>query len=250
MGRCFSRCSHTVSRSASFITISRHEISSMKVISLSYDTCYRCHKPHIYIRGTTCPKPRKYASLAKGLIGHLSWRQQPTPFFSLSSDAGLGRHPNCSSESTFFEDPSRHQPLIGSHLFSRFLSEGRRCRAEVWTRGSKPWWQMTVGGRARRDKCVSPAICVTLLCNRTEMCGSLWLSGWDAVWRRSVSHQGCWRAWSQINLFSGSFSIRQLMKSLAEEGIKKQKGQKFIQMRKKTISFSNRLPLLLRPWTG
>lgn len=134
MGRCFSRCSHTVSRSASFITISRHEISSMKVISLSYDTCYRCHKPHIYIRGTTCPKPRKYASLAKGLIGHLSWRQQPTPFFSLSSDAGLGRHPNCSSESTFFEDPSRYQPLIGSHLFSRFLSEGRRCRAEVDSR--------------------------------------------------------------------------------------------------------------------
>lgn len=119
----------------------------------------------------------------------------------------------------FLKDPSGHQPLIGSHSFSRFLSEGCWCRAEVGFCGLEPWRQITVGGNALHDKCVGLAICVILLFNRTNMYGSLWLSSWAAVWL--VSHHGCWRAWSHVNLFSGSFSIRQLMKCLAAKGIEK-----------------------------
>lgn len=36
-----------------------------------------------------------------------------------------------------------------------------------------------------------------------------------------ASHQGCLRACSQVNLLAGSFSIRQLMKSLANKSEKK-----------------------------
>lgn len=55
----FCRSSHTVSLSVTFIIISLYETLSMKTISLRYDTCYRCHKPHIYIRMTTCPGPQR-----------------------------------------------------------------------------------------------------------------------------------------------------------------------------------------------
>lgn len=49
--------SHTDTLSVTSIIISPHEAAPVEAIPPCYDTFHRCHKPHIYIRMTTCPGP-------------------------------------------------------------------------------------------------------------------------------------------------------------------------------------------------
>lgn len=51
--------SHTDTLSIASITILPHEAVPVEAIPPCYDTFHHCHKPHIYIRMTTCPSPLK-----------------------------------------------------------------------------------------------------------------------------------------------------------------------------------------------